>query len=192
MTYINMSNGTPFSGLGASYVISNTAISTGVRALQTQLQRLGLLPEGRASADGHWGPRTSAALTQAARLVGFSGTPFRVSGSRVQIPDALISAIAARQAPAPTTQPGPATTPDTVGPRTVEPGAATSDDPLPESDGPGVLPRNQGPANGPRSKINWLLYGGIGAAVLTVAGIAYVVTSQSGQPVKANRRRRRR
>lgn len=80
-------------GLGATF--PSNASSPATAALQRSLQRIGSLPggEGSAGADGRIGPRTLTALTNAARVVGFTSAPYTSTSSSVSVPDALIAAI---------------------------------------------------------------------------------------------------
>jgi len=106
-------------GMGATF--SRNETSEGLRAIQQNLQRMGLLGPGSGAtgADGRWGLHTAAALTQAmdrlrwrptgGRAVAYTMPP----GTRtVSIPDGLIAAIqaAANATPSPSptlSLPGP-------------------------------------------------------------------------------------
>lgn len=177
MTYYGSRPGFTEGGMGAAFAVSTTP-SEGLRSIQRDLQRMGLLAAGSGAtgADGLWGPRTAAAVTQAASRVGRTAAPFSTSnaGRLITIPDDFIAAIQAAASPAAVI----ATLP--MGPMEsgtmAEPSAfSTTLSPPPVED---ALP----------ARTRMYLIGGSLAAIGTIAGI-YFLWPKSSTP---NRRRRAR
>lgn len=173
-------DGLEFSGLGETFPVSRTP-STGLASLQRDLQRLGLLAAGTGSdgADGKWGLHTATALTQAGRMIGWSGQPFTMqsSGHQVSIPDELITRLHAMPPSAQIIQQG-ATLPTTAPPTTTP--TVTPYTPSPEAT---ILPVPPGDSSA------WMPYALAGGAVLVVGGLAYWMMSPK-RAVAANRRHR--
>lgn len=116
-----MRNGLSFSGLGAAFTVDLRSGDAGIRGVQQELSRLGFLEsdESAFGIDGKWGPRTESAIRSAARYVGYSGTPYRRSGSTVTIPDELLALLRlASPAPPGTTGRVSTVTPVTPAPET--------------------------------------------------------------------------
>jgi hypothetical protein len=81
-------------GLGAAFTL---AVSEGLRSIQEDLQRLGLLDPGTGptGADGRWGANTSVAIGTAAMRMGYTGAPVAVTngGRNITIADDFIAAL---------------------------------------------------------------------------------------------------
>jgi hypothetical protein len=165
-------------GMGAAFPVGT--VNEPLRAVQQSLQRMQLLAPGAgpSGADGRWGSRTAAALTQAARQLGrHSGSPpFSVTngGRTINIPDDFIAAIQAAGAPAATTPLPPPPDASTATP-------TTEAQPLPLS-----VEETHAPSN-----MRLYLIGGTVAAVALGAAV-YLLRSAPAAPrrVTANRRRR--
>jgi len=84
-----------YGGIGSTATVDTVRGDDGVRIIQTQLQRLGFLAPGTGptGVDGKWGVRTENAMRAAAQYVGYTGTPYTVSGTTVTVPDDLMNLI---------------------------------------------------------------------------------------------------
>jgi len=166
---------TGIEGLGATLRINNVGQGDpAVRALQTQLARIGALAGaigGPSPVDGKWGPNTANATRTAAEMVGYTG-PFAydASGSTVTVPDELLAAIAAYRPPARVVDPQPAPPPGTP------PGTQ-------------MLPAVNATASSSRKWLPWLLVGG---GILAAGTVVMAMTRKPRTSVAANRRRARR
>lgn len=154
--------------LGEVMIVNLTTGDDRVRALQRELARLGFLSSdaSRAGIDGKWGPNTERALRQAAEYVGFSGTVFRRTNSRVTVPDDLLVLI--RMAPVPGAAPAaspPGSTTTTPGGVEVtrRPDGSMSIGPLPSRED------NVHPTAGRTSYLRWAL--GLGGGIALGVGI---------------------
>jgi hypothetical protein len=176
-------------GMGATF--SRDETSEGLRAIQQNLQRMGLLSPGSGAtgADGRWGLHTATALVQAMNRLGWRPTEGRAvaytmpAGTRtVSIPDDLIAAIqaAANAISSPLlTLPGPAASASAPAPAPApapEPAATLAPAPLPP-----VVEETP----------NTRLYIIGGAVVVAVVGAAAWLLWPK-KTVTANRRRRAR
>jgi hypothetical protein len=181
-------NGIEFEGDGLGAILQTNTVSSGVRSLQQDLQRLGRLAAGTGSdgADGRWGPLTAAALLAAARAAGWSGAPFtQRTSTTVEVADELIARI--HTAATTSTAPGPTTTTSTD--LVPSPTTTTADMPIIPS-GPGILPGMPGAdTTTPPSTTNWPLI--IGGSVATVALIGVIAMSLGSPGMAKNRRVRR-
>lgn len=170
-------------GLGASFPTRETSES--LRAVQQNLQRMGLLQPGTGArgADGRWGLYTAAALSQANARLGRPRTPAPYvtarGGASVEIRDDLIAAIqaAANAATATVTTPT-LDTPPVPGPDpTTSTTTTATTTPLP-------------PVVEETSNMRLYVVGGT-VAVVALGAAAYFLWP-SKKTVAANRRRARR
>jgi len=188
-------HGITFSGLGEVMTVNLRTGDERVRALQTELARLGFLESDSSSAgiDGKWGPRTETALRNAARYVNYSATPFTRSSSRVTVPDELLGLIRAAS-------PAPSGTEGRVAASTAPPPATD----LRPSEGVRSPPGPPGPP-APEETLRWydrtilgvrtpiFVAGSVG--LLAAVGAVLYFSSGPSRPAKAmasNARRRRR
>lgn len=81
-------------GLGAAFTL---AVNEGMRSIQQDLQRLGLLDPGTGptGADGRWGANTATAIGTAATRMGYTGATATVTngGRNITISDDFIAAL---------------------------------------------------------------------------------------------------
>lgn len=172
--------GAAFSGAGDRSRVP----SEGLRSIQQNLQRMGLLQPGTGArgADGLWGLYTAAALGQARTRLGRTAPAFSTTnaGRTVNIPDDFIAAIQAAAnaatvaATAPVTE---ASLPPGPDPSAVSPSTLTTSAPLPP-----VVEETSSP------NMRLYLIGG-SIAVVALGAAAYMLWPRKTTP---NRRRRRR
>lgn len=176
MSYLGQKHGY-IEGLGAAFTL---AVSEGLRSIQEDLQRLGLLDPGTGptGADGRWGANTSVAIGTAAMRMGYTGAPVAVTngGRNITIADDFIAAlhrVAISGFPTTTVRaPDVSTTPSTALPTTV----ITPD----VEESPGWLPWVVGGS----------LLAAIGIATMFGGGVAAIRTNR--RRFRRNARRRRR
>lgn len=182
-------------GLGATYDINYARGDEGVRELQRELQRIGLLAPGTGAtgADGKWGPRTKTNWGLAARMAGWQGEPYEekcanaeCSRGTVTVPDDLIERI--KSLPKLTPEQIAAlrkgkTPPEEGGPR----------EPAPDLTAQPAARVTEGP---PSEDKGWIPAAVIGGGVLLVGGLVWYWMRgwepAEPAPVTPNRRRRRR
>jgi hypothetical protein len=169
------------SGLGTLFAVTTTP-SPGLRSIQEDLQRMGLLAAGTGptGADGLWGRITAAALEQARVRLGRSAPAYTTSnaGHIITIADDFIAALHAAAAPGAilaTLPPSPTSSVTTVDPAT--------------SLSPTAIPP---PVEEGMSRTQMYLVGGSLAAIGTVAAFYFFwpKSTRNGR-VRRNRRRRR-
>lgn len=170
-------------GLGTLFSVTTTP-SPGLRTIQEDLQRMGLLAAGTGAsgADGRWGPITAAALEQARVRLGRPAPAYTISnaGHVVTIADDFIAALHAASTPAAILATLPAS--PTASSATVDPTTSVTTTAIPP------------PVEEGMSRTQMYLIGGSLAAVGTVAAFYFFWPKSTRNPrrrVRRNRRRRR-
>jgi peptidoglycan hydrolase-like protein with peptidoglycan-binding domain len=180
MSYVRKGNEfAGYGGIGSTANVNLTSGDDGVRIIQTQLQRIGFLAPGTGptGVDGKWGVRTEAAMRAAAQYVGYTGTPYTLSGNTITVPDDLMGLL----------QNAPPLTPQQVqtitGSSTPGGMISTTTDTTSTTDTSLVTtPITNGAAAG-SSPFPWLTVLLVGGGVVGIAAVAYWANTKRKYPL---------
>lgn len=185
-----------YHGLGATFDINHVTGDPGVRELQEELQRIGLLAPGTGptGADGKWGPRTKTNWGLAARMSGWKGEAYEESCANrdctrgtVTIPDDLFERVKSL----------PRLSPEQIA--SLRRGVTPPEEGGAVAPSPPVSPPIAPPPSEEEADKGWVPAAVLGGAVLLVGGLVWywlredsAVEEEEMTPVTANRRRRSR